>query len=115
MRSQARGASEERRATTERQREGEGHVRQSLSGPVVLVEWVNEAVRCVLAMENVIRTAASGMPLELHYPAPTPPPAQPPVVPRAQAQGRAALKKKSARDLPHKKIETRSLTTSATS
>ncbi|KAI8535408.1 hypothetical protein RHMOL_Rhmol10G0171700 [Rhododendron molle] len=39
-------------------------------------EWVNEAIRRMLAMENVIRRAASGMPLELHYPAPTPPPAQ---------------------------------------
>ncbi|KAI8542865.1 hypothetical protein RHMOL_Rhmol08G0173200 [Rhododendron molle] len=44
-------------------------------------ECVNEAVRRMLAMENVIRRAASGMPLELHYLAPTPPLAQ-----RAAAQ-----------------------------
>ncbi|KAI8524807.1 hypothetical protein RHMOL_Rhmol13G0178500 [Rhododendron molle] len=36
-------------------------------------EWVNEAVRRMLAMENVIRRAASGMPLELCYPTPSPP------------------------------------------
>ncbi|KAI8530069.1 hypothetical protein RHMOL_Rhmol11G0026400 [Rhododendron molle] len=114
IQSQARGAAEERRAAGERQRGGEGHVRQSLSGPVrggppkmlwkiavlgtqgnpteihlvparvpptpltvpVPNEWVNGAVRDMLAMENVIKRAASGIPLELHYPAPTPPPAQ---------------------------------------
>ncbi|KAI8568400.1 hypothetical protein RHMOL_Rhmol02G0196100 [Rhododendron molle] len=45
-------------------------------------EWVNEAVRRKLAMENVIIRVASGMPLELHYPTPTPPPAQPAAIPR---------------------------------
>ncbi|KAI8549191.1 hypothetical protein RHMOL_Rhmol06G0007200 [Rhododendron molle] len=39
-------------------------------------EWVNEAVRRMLVMDNVIRRATSGMPLELHYPAPTPTPTQ---------------------------------------
>ncbi|KAI8530359.1 hypothetical protein RHMOL_Rhmol11G0051700 [Rhododendron molle] len=39
----------------------------------VPIEWGNEAVRRMLAMEKVIRRAASGIPLELHYPAPTPP------------------------------------------
>ncbi|KAI8568933.1 hypothetical protein RHMOL_Rhmol02G0239400 [Rhododendron molle] len=39
-------------------------------------EWVNEAIRCMLAMENVIKRAASGLPLELRYPAPSPPRAQ---------------------------------------
>ncbi|KAI8524686.1 hypothetical protein RHMOL_Rhmol13G0167500 [Rhododendron molle] len=73
--SQACGAAEERRAAEERQRGGEGRVRRSLSGPVPN-EWVNEAIHHMLAMENVIRRAASGMPLELHYPAPNPPPAQ---------------------------------------
>ncbi|KAI8559817.1 hypothetical protein RHMOL_Rhmol04G0204300 [Rhododendron molle] len=37
----------------------------------VPVEWVNEAVRRMLALENVVRRAASGMPLELRYPAST--------------------------------------------
>ncbi|KAI8559726.1 hypothetical protein RHMOL_Rhmol04G0196500 [Rhododendron molle] len=44
-------------------------------------EWVNEAVRHMLAMENVIRRAASGIPIELRYPALPPPRAQ-----RAAAQ-----------------------------
>ncbi|KAI8572796.1 hypothetical protein RHMOL_Rhmol01G0228300 [Rhododendron molle] len=38
-------------------------------------EWVNEAARRMLAMENVIRKVASGMSLELRYPAPTAQPA----------------------------------------
>ncbi|KAI8559737.1 hypothetical protein RHMOL_Rhmol04G0197600 [Rhododendron molle] len=36
----------------------------------VPVEWVNEAVRRMLALENVVRRAAQGMPLQLCYPAP---------------------------------------------
>ncbi|KAI8535445.1 hypothetical protein RHMOL_Rhmol10G0174800 [Rhododendron molle] len=36
-------------------------------------EWVNEAIRRMLALENVVRRAASGFPLELRYPAPSPP------------------------------------------
>ncbi|KAI8559981.1 hypothetical protein RHMOL_Rhmol04G0219300 [Rhododendron molle] len=92
VRSLARKAAEERKAAVDRQRGGEGRVKQSLSGPVVggqpemkwriavvvsqgnptevPIEWVNEAVRRMLAMENVIRRAVSGMPLELRYPAP---------------------------------------------
>ncbi|KAI8542653.1 hypothetical protein RHMOL_Rhmol08G0154800 [Rhododendron molle] len=53
-------------------------------------EWVSEAIRRMLALENVVRRAASGFPLELHYPAPPPPQAQ-----------RAAAKK------PQKKLATR--------
>ncbi|KAI8542634.1 hypothetical protein RHMOL_Rhmol08G0152900 [Rhododendron molle] len=41
----------------------------------VPVEWVNEAIRRMLALENVVRRAASGMPLELRYPTPTAQPA----------------------------------------
>ncbi|KAI8535785.1 hypothetical protein RHMOL_Rhmol10G0201000 [Rhododendron molle] len=39
-------------------------------------EWVNEAICRMLALDNVVRRAASGMPLELRYPAPSPPRAQ---------------------------------------
>ncbi|KAI8538495.1 hypothetical protein RHMOL_Rhmol09G0108300 [Rhododendron molle] len=66
-------------------------------------EWVNEAVRHMLAMENVIRRVASGMPLEFHYPAPTPPPIPLAVVQRSQAQGRAFLRRKRTRSPPQKK------------
>ncbi|XP_058193894.1 uncharacterized protein LOC131310732 [Rhododendron vialii] len=93
VRSQARGATEERRAITVRQSNGESRVRRGPSGPVrggplelrwqiavvdsqgnlaelhliparvepapvtvpVSNEWVNEAVRRMLALENVIR------------------------------------------------------------
>ncbi|KAI8535881.1 hypothetical protein RHMOL_Rhmol10G0209000 [Rhododendron molle] len=41
-----------------------------------LAEWVNEAVRRMLALENLVRRATSGLPLELHYPASSPPWAQ---------------------------------------
>ncbi|XP_058214321.1 uncharacterized protein LOC131325865 [Rhododendron vialii] len=33
-------------------------------------EWVNEAVRRMLALENMIRRAASDLPLDLRYPPP---------------------------------------------
>ncbi|KAI8538536.1 hypothetical protein RHMOL_Rhmol09G0111200 [Rhododendron molle] len=36
-------------------------------------EWVNKAIRRMLALENVVRRAASGFPLELRYPARSPP------------------------------------------
>ncbi|KAI8572472.1 hypothetical protein RHMOL_Rhmol01G0201600 [Rhododendron molle] len=83
---QAREAGAERRAAAEIQRARECRVRHSVSRPVVggpqellwkvdvvdsqgnpaevPVEWVNEAVRRMLALENVVRRAASGMPLE---------------------------------------------------
>ncbi|KAI8542628.1 hypothetical protein RHMOL_Rhmol08G0152300 [Rhododendron molle] len=73
-------------------------------------EWVNEAIRLMLAMENVIRRAASGMPLELHYPAPTPPPAQRAAAQRPKAQGQAASRSKRTRPPPQKKIVTRTST-----
>ncbi|KAI8529956.1 hypothetical protein RHMOL_Rhmol11G0016300 [Rhododendron molle] len=49
-------------------------------------EWVNEAIRRMVAMENVIRRAASGMPLELLHPAPSPPRAQRAATQRPQEQ-----------------------------
>ncbi|KAI8559891.1 hypothetical protein RHMOL_Rhmol04G0211100 [Rhododendron molle] len=83
---QAREAGAERRATAEALRGGEHCVRRRESRPVVggppellwkvPVEWVNEAVRRMLALENVVRRAAYGFPLELRYPAPTAQPAQ---------------------------------------
>ncbi|KAI8571326.1 hypothetical protein RHMOL_Rhmol01G0111100 [Rhododendron molle] len=39
-------------------------------------DGVNEAIRRMLALENVVRRAASGLPLELRYPALSPPRAQ---------------------------------------
>ncbi|XP_058217371.1 uncharacterized protein LOC131328443 [Rhododendron vialii] len=76
----------------------------------VPIEWVNEVIRRMLAMENVIRRAVSGMPLELHYPTPTPSPVQPAVVQRSQAQGKASPRRKSAKDPPQKKMTARTLT-----
>lgn len=80
----------------------------------VPVEWVNKVVRRMLAMEKVIRRAVSGLPLDLHYPAPTPLPVQPLVEPRSQAQSRAAPRKKSAWAPPQKKIATRTFAPTAT-
>ncbi|KAI8555030.1 hypothetical protein RHMOL_Rhmol05G0142500 [Rhododendron molle] len=71
----------------------------------VPVEWVNEAVRRMLALENVVRRAVSGMPLELRYPASTAQLAQAVAPRRIQAQGRAASKKR-ARSLPKAKATT---------
>ncbi|KAI8559363.1 hypothetical protein RHMOL_Rhmol04G0167400 [Rhododendron molle] len=139
VRSEAHGAVEERRATGERSRGGEGRARQSASISVkrrtsrdvmedsssrrsgkssrdtlgacqsratvrdrsgmnltyILIhapllnsfddielplqvpnEWVNEGIRRMLALENVVRRAASSLPLELRYQAPSPPRAQ---------------------------------------
>ncbi|XP_058202929.1 uncharacterized protein LOC131317391 [Rhododendron vialii] len=53
----------------------------------------------MLALENVIRRAASGLPLDLRYP--------PPAAQRSQTQGRAAPSRKSARDPPQKKLASR--------
>ncbi|XP_058216522.1 uncharacterized protein LOC131327401 [Rhododendron vialii] len=41
----------------------------------VPTEWANEAVRRMLALENIVRRTASGLPLDLCYLTPTPPPA----------------------------------------
>lgn len=73
----------------------------------VPIEWVNEAVRHMLAMENVIRRAASGIPSQIGYPAPTPAPAQRAAVQRTQAPGKAAPRRKSVRDPSQKKIAAR--------
>ncbi|KAI8522295.1 hypothetical protein RHMOL_RhmolUnG0004900 [Rhododendron molle] len=78
-------------------------------------EWVNEAVRRMLAIENVIRRATSGMPLELHYPAPTPPPAQRAAAQRREAQGRAASRSKRTWSPLQKKIAARTPTPPVTS
>ncbi|KAI8559581.1 hypothetical protein RHMOL_Rhmol04G0185500 [Rhododendron molle] len=78
---QAREAAAERRAAAEIQRGGEGHVRCKVSRPIVggppellwkvdvvdsqgnpaevPVEWVNEAVRRMLALENVVQGRAA--------------------------------------------------------
>ncbi|KAI8568337.1 hypothetical protein RHMOL_Rhmol02G0190300 [Rhododendron molle] len=73
-------------------------------------EWVNEAIRHMLAMENVIRRAASGLPLELRYLAPSPPRAQRAAAKRPQAQGQAASRSKRTWSPPQKKIATRTPT-----
>ncbi|XP_058219180.1 uncharacterized protein LOC131329816 [Rhododendron vialii] len=115
VRSQAHGAAEEMRAVGERQSGGEGYVRRGLSGPVrggppellwkiaVPTESANEVVRRMLALENAVRRAASGLPLDLRYPAPTPSSA----AQRSQAQRQAAPRMKSARDPPQKKLAER--------
>ncbi|KAI8551022.1 hypothetical protein RHMOL_Rhmol06G0152500 [Rhododendron molle] len=132
VRSQARGAAEERRAAGERERGGEGRVRRSLSKPMiggppelswkipvvdtqgnpaeVPNEWVNEAIRRMLAMENVIRRAANGLPLELRYPAPSPPPAQRVAAKRPQGQGQVTSRSKRTRLPPQKKLAARTPT-----
>ncbi|KAI8546934.1 hypothetical protein RHMOL_Rhmol07G0158200 [Rhododendron molle] len=84
VQSQARGAAEERRAAGERARGGEGRVRIHAGVPLddtelswqVPNEWVNKAIRRMLALENLVRRAAGGFPLELRYPAPSPPQGQ---------------------------------------
>ncbi|KAI8538396.1 hypothetical protein RHMOL_Rhmol09G0099800 [Rhododendron molle] len=102
---QAREAGAEMRAAAEALRGGERRVRRRESRPVVggppeLVwkvpaEWVNEALRRMLALENLVRRAAQGMPLQLRYPAPTAQPAQAAASRRTQAQGRAASRKRA--------------------
>ncbi|KAI8572910.1 hypothetical protein RHMOL_Rhmol01G0237700 [Rhododendron molle] len=76
----------------------------------VPVEWVNEAIRRMLALENVVRRAAQGMPLQLRYPAPAAQPAQAAASRRTQAQGRAASRKR-ARSPPRAQTTTPSATT----
>ncbi|KAI8562215.1 hypothetical protein RHMOL_Rhmol03G0017400 [Rhododendron molle] len=61
----------------------------------VPIEWVNEALRRMLALENLVRRAAQGMPLTLRYPAPAAQSAQAATPRRTQAQGRAASKKRA--------------------
>ncbi|XP_058181231.1 uncharacterized protein LOC131299669 [Rhododendron vialii] len=57
----------------------------------VPIEWANEAVHLMLAMERVIRRLVSGLLAELHYLAPAPPPVQPPVVQRSQLSVRQPI------------------------
>ncbi|KAI8550606.1 hypothetical protein RHMOL_Rhmol06G0120500 [Rhododendron molle] len=63
-------------------------------------EWVNEAIRRILAMENMIRRAASGIPLELRYTAPSPPRAPRAAAQKPQEQGHAASRSKRTRPPP---------------
>ncbi|KAI8560040.1 hypothetical protein RHMOL_Rhmol04G0223900 [Rhododendron molle] len=75
----------------------------------VPVEWVNEAVRRMLALENVVRRAAYGFPLELRYPAPTAQPAQTATPRRTQpaAASKEAARKAAARPEEQYRIERR--------
>ncbi|KAI8571324.1 hypothetical protein RHMOL_Rhmol01G0110900 [Rhododendron molle] len=138
VRSQARGAAEERRAAGERARGSEGRVRLHAAVPVrggppemswivpvadaqgnpaeihlvparvepppVPTEWVNEAIRRMLALENLVRRAAGGFQLELRYLAPHPPQAQRAAAKKPQVQGRATTKSKRTRSPPQKKL-----------
>ncbi|KAI8571955.1 hypothetical protein RHMOL_Rhmol01G0161200 [Rhododendron molle] len=98
---QAREAGAERRAAAEAPRGGERRVRRRESRPVVggppeLVwkvpaEWVNEALRRMLALENLVRRAAQGMPLQLRYPAPAAQPAQAAASRRTQEESAVAF------------------------
>ncbi|KAI8524694.1 hypothetical protein RHMOL_Rhmol13G0168300 [Rhododendron molle] len=65
-------------------------------------EWVNEAIHRMLALENVVRRAVSGLPLELRYPAPSPPRVQRAATQRPQ--GRAVSRSKRTRSPPQKKM-----------
>ncbi|KAI8542717.1 hypothetical protein RHMOL_Rhmol08G0160800 [Rhododendron molle] len=87
---------------------GDRVTRQSLGYAVFQVpnEWVNEALCRMLAMENVIRRAASGIPLELRYPVPPPPQAQQAAAQRPQAQGQVASRSKRTQPPPQKKVAT---------
>ncbi|KAI8547544.1 hypothetical protein RHMOL_Rhmol07G0204400 [Rhododendron molle] len=62
-------------------------------------EWVNEAVRRMLALENLVRRAAGGFQLELRYPAPTAPQAQRAAgkKPQAAATGKEPARQVAAR------------------
>ncbi|KAI8573239.1 hypothetical protein RHMOL_Rhmol01G0263100 [Rhododendron molle] len=152
VRSQARGAAEERRAAGERARGGEGRVRHHAGVPVrggppemswtipvtdaqgnlaeihlvparvepppvtvpAPAEWVNEAVRRMLALANLVRRAAGGFQLELRYPAPTARQAQRAAGKKPQAQGRATSRSKRTRSPPQKKLAARTPIPAAT-
>ncbi|KAI8524803.1 hypothetical protein RHMOL_Rhmol13G0178100 [Rhododendron molle] len=81
----------------------------------VPTEWVNEAIRRMLALENLVRRAAGGFPLDLRYPAPSPPQAQRATAKKSQTQGRATFRSKSARLSPQKKLPARALALAVTS
>ncbi|KAI8536173.1 hypothetical protein RHMOL_Rhmol10G0235600 [Rhododendron molle] len=70
-------------------------------------EWVNEAVRRMLALENLVRRAAGGFQLELRYPAPTAPQAERAAAKKPQVQGRATTRSKRTRSPPQKKLAAR--------
>ncbi|KAI8568398.1 hypothetical protein RHMOL_Rhmol02G0195900 [Rhododendron molle] len=57
-------------------------------------EWVTEAIRRMLALENLVRRATGGFPLELRYPVLSPPRAQRAVAKKTQAQGQATSRSK---------------------
>ncbi|KAI8547539.1 hypothetical protein RHMOL_Rhmol07G0204000 [Rhododendron molle] len=61
-------------------------------------------------MENVIRRAASGMPLELRYLVPPPPQAQRASAQKPQAHEQAVSRSKRTRPHPQKKIAARTPT-----
>ncbi|KAI8535522.1 hypothetical protein RHMOL_Rhmol10G0180500 [Rhododendron molle] len=93
VRSHARGAAEERRATRERERGGEGRVRRSLSRPVIGLEmsWKIPVV------------GTQGNPAEIHLvPARVEPPSM--TIP---AQGHAASTSKRTRSPPQNKMAMR--------
>ncbi|KAI8536034.1 hypothetical protein RHMOL_Rhmol10G0224100 [Rhododendron molle] len=77
-------------------------------------EWVNEAVRRMLALENLVRRVAGGFQLELRYPAPTAPQAQRAAGTKPQAQGRATSRSKRTRSPPQKKLAARTPIPAAT-
>ncbi|KAI8572071.1 hypothetical protein RHMOL_Rhmol01G0170200 [Rhododendron molle] len=77
-------------------------------------ECVNEAVRRMLALENLVRRAAGGFQLELRYPAPTAPQAQRATGKKPQAQGRATSRSKRTRSPPQKKLAARTPIPAAT-
>ncbi|XP_058225789.1 uncharacterized protein LOC131334672 isoform X2 [Rhododendron vialii] len=82
-----------------------------ITGPVP-VEWVEEAVRLMLAMEKEFHKIAGGTPLQLHYP-PAVTPAPTPASSRPHTQGRAAPRRKTVWGPPSKKATTGTSTTPA--
>ncbi|KAI8537838.1 hypothetical protein RHMOL_Rhmol09G0055200 [Rhododendron molle] len=77
-------------------------------------EWVNEVVRHMLALENLVRRAAGGFQLELRYPAPTAPQAQRAAGKKPQGQGQATSRSKRTRSPPQKKLAARTPVPTAT-
>ncbi|KAI8568262.1 hypothetical protein RHMOL_Rhmol02G0184300 [Rhododendron molle] len=78
-------------------------------------EWVNEAVRRMLALENLVRRAVGGFQLELRYPVPTAPQAQRAAAKKLQAQGQATTRSKRTRSPPQKKLAARTFAPPAVS
>ncbi|KAI8535752.1 hypothetical protein RHMOL_Rhmol10G0198200 [Rhododendron molle] len=77
-------------------------------------EWVNEAVRRMLALENLVRRVAGGFQLELRYPAPTAPQAQRAAGKKPQGQGHATSRSKRTRTPPQKQLAVRTPIPTAT-